>query len=209
MRLGDFLDELLLHRALIINNITNMGWCWSERKRYAELTSMIDFKCNFDEDGICEQYQYKKHYKSGRRKAKETIERVSKCCCRSCGDYIGYLDSLPNSRYDLELIASRFNKKTGFWRLGEGCVLPREYRSNTCLFYMCNHSQFKKNSTLFLLRSIMTTPWVSKPSTYTRIIISSPPKMITKYHSGKRRSWISYDKMERMIIKEYGKRVHK
>jgi hypothetical protein len=162
MRLGDFLKEVLGYRGVVISNITDLGWSWGARQKYAELTSLVDFGCDFDEDGVCKIYQDQNLGLKGGKARKEKIEKVSRCCCGGCRASCGYLGSLPNDANVLRRIAGLFDEKTGFWRLGKGCVLPREYRSNTCLFYMCRRdpSKSKVGYPFELLRDMMRTPCV-------------------------------------------------
>lgn len=95
-------------------------------------TENINYKCNFDSDGIC----------------KDNISIM--CCCAECFQSCGYLFNGPNIifksnlkkyiRYFSSKIINNksYNKKAiGFWREGKGCILPREMRSHTCLSYHC------------------------------------------------------------------------
>jgi hypothetical protein len=56
-------------------------------------------------------------------------------CCHNCSANIGYLDFLEEDE-DYSRIADLFHPNTGF--LGKnGCLLPFEYRSRTCLTHQC------------------------------------------------------------------------
>lgn len=93
----------------------------------AKLTAKIKFKCNF-EKGRCR------------------AERTEMCCCSSCMRSYGHFSERFFAGYthkndieeELLYYARKFSTKTGFWRKGEGCILPREKRSSTCLGYNCN-----------------------------------------------------------------------
>lgn len=210
MRLEDFLLKAIRH-GVIISSITDKGWAWGAQKRYAELTSLIDFECNFDEAGICKVYQPRKTGPKGGKRSKALLHDLSKCCCRGCWRRVGYLKALPNHTSELSDIAELFNEETGFWRSGKGCVLPREYRSNTCLFHMCRRkpSKSRPGDPLELLRDMMRTPcepdYLHKYSKY--------PKTFRSYsrYRGKSvsRKWISPGKMKEMILKDNDRRKKK
>ena len=61
----------------------------------------------------------------------------TRCCCSGCAYNIGYLamDKIPKGRVAYYL--KHFDGKLGFWREGKGCILPRKYRSYTCVGYAC------------------------------------------------------------------------
>ncbi len=96
------------------------------RQRLANLTKYINYGCNFTPEGKCKY--------SGNKE----------CCCHECYSYSGYLRLSDGIGVTCEKInwpqltyyTSRF-KKTGFWREGKGCCLPRKYRSTTCLVHNC------------------------------------------------------------------------
>jgi hypothetical protein len=85
-------------------------------KMFKSLTSLIDYKCNFDKYGHC-----KKH-------------NNSKCCCAGCKESIGFLKVIWYK--DLPIYAEKFDDNNGFWT-PKGCSLPRELRSPTCLCHSC------------------------------------------------------------------------
>jgi len=115
---------------------------WWDYRRFADLTELLDYGCKFTELG-CKKYRM-----SGWEK-KQAMERLVlnedgpyfssrlMCCCRGCRGTVGWLRNLPNDYYILKQIAGYFSEKTGFWRADEGCVLPRKYRSPTCLRHYC------------------------------------------------------------------------
>lgn len=207
MRLEKFLKEALA-KGVIVSNITDLGWVWHTRRKYADLTSLVDFECAFDEDGVCRIYQYQKLGPKGGKVRKEKIEKVSRCCCTGCRTSVGYLRSLPNYIGVLMHIAELFNEKTGFWRLGGGCVLPREYRSNICLLYMCRGSfhKPKKENPFGLLKYMMQTPYIPD---YMHLS-SSPPKTFKYYNTTlmriAKREWITYEEIRRMLLEDKAKR---
>jgi len=94
-----------------------------ESERRAELTSSIDYGCSFV-DGICFIHRHQ-----------NTNER---CCCTGCANSHGYIDSyIQISIEGAEVRSELFDSKDGFWRKGKGCILPRKYRSRTCLRHSC------------------------------------------------------------------------
>ena len=96
-------------------------------KELADLTSLINFGCNF---------------KNGKCRA----DRTEMCCCGSCASCFGHFTETFFSGYDnIEYIEEEmlyyvreYRAKTGFWRKGKGCILPRHKRSATCLTYNCS-----------------------------------------------------------------------
>jgi len=96
----------------------------SLEKLKSEITLFVDFKCDFDERGLCKLYR------------KNNPDKAAMCCCNQCRDMSGYIDWV-NLR-DLKEIRKLWSKRTGFWRKGKGCILPRAYRSATCTFYHCH-----------------------------------------------------------------------
>jgi hypothetical protein len=202
MRLENFLKKVI-KRNINISNEASRNWSWFEYNRYAELTSMVDFRCDFDQDGICRHYLHHKEVDwEGKKRTKKGIEALSVCCCRGCRDTIGHLNCLPNSTSILEDIAYLFDEKTGFWRLGVGCILPRKYRSHTCLFHRCN-VPFRKNHPFLILESMMDTWWLRKQSdSYYHV----PPKMFQEHSwGGKKHRWVSYGALLDLMNTEFEK----
>jgi hypothetical protein len=95
------------------NRKENIAWF----KKFKKLTSLINYKCNF-KNGTC-----KRGYSN-------------MCCCEACSRAVGYLYTILYS--DIQTYAKLYNTKTGFWRT-DGCVLPRELRSYTCLGFNCGN----------------------------------------------------------------------
>lgn len=197
MELGKFLREVVMvsrvyvqSRGLEISNYAEHDWPWNEYKRHAELTSMVDFKCGFNEKGIC---------KSHRRYLLEGLlngrEDISMCCCANCRKTIGHMVRLPNHRELLIDIAGMFDEKTGFWRKSKGCILPRGYRSTLCLFYKCG-VEFGRKHPFRILISMMRTWWVKTGFDVTA------PKFTADTHSAVRYRWVPYEKLRTMFEKQ-------
>jgi hypothetical protein len=87
----------------------------SIRKSFKSLTSLIDYNCQFTND-------------------KCRGDRGDICCCGGCFRITGFLKNI--SYNDTFTYAELFDEKRGFWRK-DGCALPRELRSATCLIYHC------------------------------------------------------------------------
>jgi hypothetical protein len=108
------------------------GLSWEDWYKLADRTSEIDYRCNFQDDGTCIQLRNIKEQGSATNEM---------CCCKWCVSDIGYLDFIQNDPKVIVLIARYFKAKVGFWRRGKGCILPRKYRSATCLGYRCIDSR--------------------------------------------------------------------
>lgn len=99
-------------------------------KALKRVSGYIPFPCEFDKDGQC----------NGKGVSKDHM-----CCCGGCKDSVGYLNIVPES--DIPFYAKWYTGKTGFWRKGKGCILPREYRSSTCLTFYCDDYHREGNET--------------------------------------------------------------
>jgi len=109
-----------------------------EIKELKDKTKDINFNCGFNENGLC--YKYQKQNKIW------SDYPSKKCCCRICHQFIGYLNPIFNES-DLRYYAKHFNIVNGYWRKDKGCVLDRNMRSTTCLFYSCldyNSDEYEK-----------------------------------------------------------------
>lgn len=107
---------------------------WEEYERRAAFTKNLEYDCQFKPNGACRSYPDPK-------------TRNGMACCGGCMYSLGYLESIPpgTARYYAKL----FLKKTGFWRPGKGCVLPRKRRSAVCLNYRCASPKYDiKSETL-------------------------------------------------------------
>jgi hypothetical protein len=96
--------------------------------KFKELTSKIDFNCQF-ENGLCIR----------ERKGRGIYESVRgpnpQCCCEHCASCIGHLEYISSVKIAKE-IYELYDKDVGFWS-ENGCKLPRKWRSITCLTYSC------------------------------------------------------------------------
>ncbi len=140
MRTKDFIARAISKKNVCIHD-KPYGFEAADYRRVTELTAHFKFPCDF-KSGMC--HRYRKLRQEGRFDSKE---RYDKCCCDTCGRDIGYLYYLPNYMWDIKIIAGCYNEDDGFWRLGTGCILPRRYRSLTCVSYSCilyNYKQLKR-----------------------------------------------------------------
>ena len=144
MELDKFL-KLILDRGLIIGKeINNMKL--ETYRGLAELTKYINYGCKFDKYGRCSNFNA------------PAPKEQSMCCCGGCFYNIGYIRVFPTGDYwisdkqdklkDLRVYAQNFSEKEvsnrqkqGYWRADKGCILPRSYRSITCLGYSCNKNK--------------------------------------------------------------------
>jgi len=104
---------------------------WKKYTKVAEATKDIDFGCDF-EHGLCKKQRNVPPYYSG----DDEFKYGTMGCCVRCNSSLGYLDHIQPGTIMKYL--RMFNLKTGFWRHGEGCILPRSMRSYTCLTYSCS-----------------------------------------------------------------------
>jgi hypothetical protein len=101
-----------------VSNAPDFGETWEERGAIAEKTAKIDFGCDF---------------KGNTCRAMRQNRRG--CCCQSCRSRHGFLEKIKPSAFNE--ILPLFDRVWGFWRPGEGCLLPRKWQSPTCLFFCC------------------------------------------------------------------------
>lgn len=134
-----------------IFEITGKRIAWKTWWRYADLTRLVNYRCDFDGESCVrqrEQEEDRKAKKKPRRGAMSPVYTTSMCCCEQCADELGYIRVLPKDIEVIKRIARYFSEKTGFWREGRGCVLPRRYRSVTCLGFSCKQPEPKGSSDL-------------------------------------------------------------
>jgi len=101
-----------------VSNAPDFGETWEEREAIAGKTAKIDFGCDF-KGNTCRAMR----------------ENRRGCCCQSCNSRHGFLEKIKPSAFNE--ILSLFDRAWGFWRPGEGCILPRKWQSSTCLFFAC------------------------------------------------------------------------
>jgi len=135
MKVGDFLEIFIEQPAIrTISRKTN-GWDYRTYMGLAGLTSYLKFDCDFNEKGLC---------KARRDKVFRGNPKAPMCCCYNCRGCVGYIRNIPSNTEIIKFYADSFSDETGFWRKGIGCNLPREYRSQICLSYNCDHNLHRK-----------------------------------------------------------------
>jgi hypothetical protein len=116
MRSPSRYDRAELRRK--VSNAPDFGETWEEREAIAEKTAKIDFGCDF-KGNTCSAMR----------------ENRRGCCCQSCKSRHGFLEKIKPSAFNEILFL--FDRVWGFWRPGEGCILPRKWQSPTCVFFAC------------------------------------------------------------------------
>jgi hypothetical protein len=140
-------------------------------KQYRELarsTSSIDFGCDFDSTGYCKKArkgQESRHNSEyTQNKIKNSDSSYPFACCTSCAGQIShYYKTHTYAHQSREayntLVPYKWKKQfsyfTGFWRFGKGCILPRAYRSITCLGCACGMTP-KERQKLEIITTKMT-----------------------------------------------------
>lgn len=154
-----FLKLVVLERRKPVDRMLRQGedrngMNWGTYEKLAALTKYIDYDCRFTSLG-CKQYRFKS--KKEKDKRNEAYKKNNggrpipslMCCCGGCRHSIGHARSFNID--SIAKVARYYNDKTGFWREGKGCILPRKYRSYTCL----NHSCGGKNGVGMHLLEVM------------------------------------------------------
>jgi len=144
MKTGDFLELFMKKRGRVHTSKVH-GWEHATFRGLAELTSYLVFSCDFDEKGCCKARRYPRSDKDG-------VDQM--CCCGGCRPCIGFHYQMPADYNIIKLYAQHFDEKTGFWRKGTGCALPRLYRSSTCLTYNCDPNYCRPDSHKHLLKCL-------------------------------------------------------
>jgi hypothetical protein len=77
-------------------------------------------------------------------------------CCTSqgCALSLGYWRKEGGTLDEdtVKKLAGYYDERTGFVRDGEGCILPRELRSPTCLFTYCSDEMMSDEDKILLFR---------------------------------------------------------
>jgi hypothetical protein len=106
-------------------------------ERFARLTGKIKFPCDFDAHNHCARTRkiitmYRNH--------KVNLKEIMACCDGCCYSW-GYHERIHEKNFNT--YTSLFKENVGFWRY-DGCSLPRELRSPTCLRHTCHFLSFVK-----------------------------------------------------------------
>jgi len=211
MRTDEFVRILLAQRISITYGYNIRRCPWFEYEEYAELTSLLDFGCSFKGDACAENglnLQRLKYYKHKRRTATSAADKeffsdtitklyMAASCCLSCRSAVGHFNNVNGDT--LTLLAEKFDAKSGFWRKGRGCLLPRKLRSTTCLTHYCRRVVDKY--WIDILADILNTRWPRND--YPEFI------EIRRFHSSptrrRRKRWIPAYALREMILKAKNK----
>ena len=147
------------------------GITWEQSFKLAELSKHFEFNCDFDENGICKARRkgitkkniktFHKVYNKGSKYWRKYLDNYNTpyedrvyqgvmCCCAGCHTTVGHHYTLPKQKNLRRKIAKYFNDRTGFWRPGKGCILPRKYRSSVCIGYVCHSMSIFPHKKLLL-----------------------------------------------------------
>ena len=101
------------------------GYPVDDYRLLAKQTETVDYDCDF-RDGAC--------------RGRECDEQG---CCWRCADTFGHWlkEEGPLDEDTLKKVAEYYDPVTGFCREEDGCVLPREFRSPTCLYIFCSDAK--------------------------------------------------------------------
>jgi len=146
METRDFLDLFVKKGGRTVGGKVH-GWKHDTFKGLAGLTSYLAFNCNFNKDGLCKVRQSNNVFDN-------VDEKAQMCCCGGCRPCIGFHYQMSPDYSVIEFYAQHFDEKTGFWRKGTGCVLPRSHRSSTCLTYNCDRNTCRPDSHKHLLKCL-------------------------------------------------------
>jgi len=93
------------------------------KEKAAKITDEITAKACQIKDGQCI------------RTRKNPENNTDFCCCNECGWGVGYIKQI--STQEINERAKFWDNEKGFHRV-DGCALPKEERSITCLYYLCD-----------------------------------------------------------------------
>lgn len=112
-------------------------------RHLARQTESVDYDCDF-RDGVC-----------------RGLTMGGNGCCFACAGAFGYWHKEGGAVDDdtLRAIAGSFDRRTGFFRKGVGCIIPREYRSPTCLYIHCSDAKMTGEEKLLLYRIQYGAHW--------------------------------------------------
>ncbi len=132
-------------RPVSVTKRPNGYLTWGQYRKLAKLTGEMTHKCGFDEQGGC---------KGSRNSHPASWLSQPQCCCKHCPTEVGYHSRI--SKAQGKVMQSLWDEKLGFWREGQGCVLPRKYRSPTCLTFFCDHVRTNTPMVLLNIKSILS-----------------------------------------------------
>lgn len=152
MRYEELLDVLKdLNIQVVPTEGTSVrGYTFEAYKKLAMQTENVDYDCQF-RNGTCQGPDL------GREDG----------CCSMCGKTFGYWckEAGALDEATVKTMAEFFEQRTGFFRDGTGCILPRELRSPTCLYIFCSDARMSGADRELLFRIQFGASWSgSKPA---------------------------------------------
>ena len=133
-----FADKDIIHFREVLRNYRSL----------LASTELINFKCDFDATTGCRRDR--RRHGSG---LNPYHPKKVMCCCSGCAGSGGWFhDELMCSREEFKYYTRRWHPYLGFWRPNKGCILDRDKRSITCIFFNClsssKNEENKKESNL-------------------------------------------------------------
>lgn len=115
--------------ALLSDRVEAYGkkhFSWEEWREVAQKTSDINYGCS-----NCKNRTFDK-----------------RACCKSCAINLGYHSAVEIGEHR-DMLIDYFDPINGYWRENVGCIIPRKYRSPTCLAYSCDNMNKTKANILY------------------------------------------------------------
>lgn len=134
------LDRLAIDKKVATKEYKEyVAKCDNKVKKIIPLYKLIDFKtaCDF-QNGVCVGAR------AARNDSISCFEKPSLsltkygCCCSYCYSSEGHFNGRKIYKNKLDKLKQYWTPKTGFLQKGEGCRLPIEMRSITCLTFICD-----------------------------------------------------------------------
>lgn len=126
MEQKDFIELLKKRgRSKIVSDTMHGRYALQDTKKYL---GTMDFGCDFV-DGLCRS-------RRNNPSSNPNSAYMRMCCCMQCSYEIGYI--VIAFKNEIPKYAKHFNKDTGFWREGKGCILPYKMRSTVCVTHFCS-----------------------------------------------------------------------
>lgn len=129
MKISAFIEKLqkrtYIHRPICNSYYgTDYNIPWDYKFWLCSLTEDLNYGCDFVGE-LCSRDR------NSLNKKDSQVNRSK--CCSQCQAHMGHILQLPDNEFHLFEIAHRFDEEYGFYRPKMGCILPRKYRSPTCL----------------------------------------------------------------------------
>lgn len=116
---------------MMVSKQHHHGYSWEEWATIANVLKDVDFGCHFDCFGGCTK----------------RLMTDKRACCSDCAFSFGHLKTIPEEA--VEVCMANFKRGNGFWT-PQGCTLPWEFRSSTCLSYRCQRVREDEDANVWL-----------------------------------------------------------